>query len=119
PLFDGRTIIPTGNTNYSLLGITQKQCTDLKVVGDCAPFDQKTGVGVPSVDKQLDKCSVLLGSARLACYEQLDKYMTLNVVPWVPWMYSKVTRITSENVTKSVFDQSFTPPAYSSMAVNS
>ena len=64
PLFDGRTIIPTGNTNYSLLGITQTQCTTLKVVGDCDPFNQKTGLGVPSIDKQLDKCSVLIDPAR-------------------------------------------------------
>ena len=35
PLFDGRTIIPTGNTNYSLVGITPAQCKKLKVTGNC------------------------------------------------------------------------------------
>ena len=49
PLFDGRTIIPTGNTNYSLVGITPAQCKTLKVTGNCT--------NVPSVDKQIDKCA--------------------------------------------------------------
>ena len=43
PLFDGRTIIPNGNTNYSLVGITPAQCKTLKVTGNCT--------NVPSVDK--------------------------------------------------------------------
>ncbi len=91
PLFDGRTIIPTGNTNYSLIGITKSQCTTLKVVGDCDPYNAKTGLGVPSIQKQLDKCSALIDPARTSCYEALDKYLMTNVVPWVPWMWSKVT----------------------------
>src|SRR5262249_53387182 len=65
PLFDGRTIIPNGNTNYSLLGITQAQCTTLKIKGNCN--------GVASVNSQLDRCSALIGTPRLSCYENLDK----------------------------------------------
>ena len=110
PLFDGRTIIPTGNTNYSLVGITPSQCKTLKVVGDCTPFNAKTGIGVPSVNTQLDKCSALIDPARTSCYEKLDKYLMTNVVPWVPWMWSKVTRITSNNVTHYQFDQFSTTP---------
>jgi peptide/nickel transport system substrate-binding protein len=117
PLFDGRTIIPTGNTNYSLVGITKSQCTTLKVTGDCNPYDAKTGLGVPNVDSQLDKCSVLIDPARQACYENLDKFLTTNVVPWVPWMWSKVTAITSTNVTHYQFDQFSTTPAYSEMTL--
>jgi ABC-type transport system substrate-binding protein len=117
PLFDGRTIIPTGNTNYSLLGITPSQCKTLKVTGDCTPFNAKTGVGVPSINKQLDKCSALIDPARTSCYEALDKNLTTNVVPWVPWMWSKVTRITSNNVTHYQFDQFSTTPAYSMISV--
>jgi len=117
PLFDGRTIIPTGNTNYSLIGITQSQCTKLKVTGDCAPFNAKTGLGVPNIDSQLDKCSALIDPARTSCYENLDKYLTTQVVPWVPWMWSLVTRITSSNVTHYQFDQFSTTPAYSQISV--
>jgi len=111
PLFDGRTIIPTGNTNYSLVGITPAQCTKLHVTGNCA--------NVPSVNSQLDKCSVLIGNARSVCYQNLDKYLMTQVVPWIPWAYSYVNRITSSNVTHYQFDQSFTTPAYSKIAVKS
>jgi peptide/nickel transport system substrate-binding protein len=109
PLFDGRTIIPNGNTNYSLIGITPAQCTTLKIKGSCS--------GVPSVNAQLDRCSSLIGGPRLSCYENLDKYLMTKVVPWVPYMWSYVTRITSKNVTKYGFDQFATTPAYAHMAV--
>jgi peptide/nickel transport system substrate-binding protein len=117
PLFDGRTIIPTGNTNYSLVGITKSQCTTLKVVGDCEPYNAKTGMGVPSVNSQLDKCAVLIDPARQTCYENLDKTLMTNVVPWVPWMWSKVTKITGNNVTHYQFDQFSTTAAYSQISV--
>jgi hypothetical protein len=39
------------------------------------------------------------------------------IVPWVPWMWSKVTRITSNNVTHYQFDQFGTTPAYSEISV--
>jgi peptide/nickel transport system substrate-binding protein len=110
PLFDGRTIIPTGNTNYSLVGITPKQCTELKVKGNCQ--------NVPSVNADLDRCANLVGSAHVACYAALDRKLMTQVVPWVPYLWSKVTRITSKNVTKYEFDQFSTTPAYSHMAVN-
>jgi peptide/nickel transport system substrate-binding protein len=109
PLFDGRTIIPNGNQNYSLVGITQAQCTKLHVTGDCK--------NVPSVNSQIDKCEPLLGNARVVCYENLDKYLMLKVVPWVPWMWSTVTRITSTNVTHYQFDQFSTTPAYAMISV--
>jgi hypothetical protein len=109
PLFDGRTIIPNGNTNYSLVGITQSQCQTLKVGGNCS--------AVPNVNAQLDTCSKLIAQARLTCYEKLDKYLMTNVVPWVPYMWSYVTRITSTSVTHYQFDQFPTTPAYSQIAV--
>jgi peptide/nickel transport system substrate-binding protein len=119
PLFDGRTIIPNGNTNYSLIGITPAQCTTLKVTGDCNPYNAKTGLGVPSVDSQLDKCSAAIGPARVSCYSGLDRTLMTNVVPWVPYLWSFVTRITSTNVTHYQFDQFPTTPAYENISVTS
>ena len=60
-------------------------------------------------------------SARRAtvCYENLDKTLMTSVVPWVPWLWATVTKITSTNVTQYEFDQSFTTPAYSQIAVKS
>jgi peptide/nickel transport system substrate-binding protein len=109
PLFDGRTIIPNGNTNYSLIGITPAQCKTLKITGDCS--------NMPSVNSQIDKCEPLIGTPRTVCYENLDKYLMLQVVPWVPWMWSLVTRITSTNVTHYQYDQFATTPAYSQISV--
>ncbi len=110
PLFDGRTIIPTGNTNYSLVGITESQCKTLKVKGNCN--------NVPSVSAQLDKCANLVGAAHIACYAALDKTLMTQVVPWVPYLWSTVTRITSKNMTQYQFDQYATTPAYAHFAVN-
>ncbi len=109
PLFDGRTIIPNGNTNYSLIGITPAQCKTLKIKGNCN--------GVPSINAQLDRCNALIGGPRQSCYENLDKYLMTKAVPWVPYMWSYVTRITSKNVTKYGFDQFATTPAYAHIAV--
>jgi hypothetical protein len=81
PLFDGRTIIPAGNTNYSLVGITPAQCTTLRVTDECTPFNANTGVGIPNVTAQLDKCAPLANQSRLSCYENLDKALMTKVVP--------------------------------------
>ncbi|TMK77268.1 MAG: hypothetical protein E6G46_11995, partial [Actinobacteria bacterium] len=113
PLFDGRTIIPNGNTNYSLLGITPAQCKTLKVTGDC----KGDCTNIPSINSQIDKCEPLLGGARTGCYENLDKSLMLKIVPWVTWMWATVTRITSTNVTHYQYDQFSTTPAYSQISV--
>jgi peptide/nickel transport system substrate-binding protein len=97
PLFDGRNIIPNGNTNYSLVGITPAQCKTLKVTGNCQ--------NIPSINSQLDKCSALIGQPRLTCYEKLDRFLMTDVVPWVPYLWSFATHITAPNVTKWAFDQ--------------
>jgi peptide/nickel transport system substrate-binding protein len=109
PLFDGRNLIAQGNTDYSLLGITPSQAKQLHVTGDVSH--------VPSVDAQLDTCSLLSGQPRLTCYENLDRYLMTKVVPWVPYLWSYVTRITSKNVTHYQFDQFATTPAYANIAV--
>jgi peptide/nickel transport system substrate-binding protein len=109
PLFDGRTIIPNGNSNYSLVGLTPAKAKAVRVSGSVED--------VPSVDSLLDRCAVLIGQPRLTCYESLDKHLMTKVVPWVPYMWSYVTRITSKNVTKYAFDQFATTPAYAHIAV--
>jgi len=109
PLFDGRNIIPNGNTNYALVGITPAQCKALKVTGNCT--------NIPSVNSQLDKCSVLIGQPRLTCYENLDKYLMGTVVPWVPYLWTLSTHIISSNVTQWSFDQFSGSTGYAHVAV--
>src|SRR5262249_8032283 len=79
PLFDGRTILPTGNVNYSLVGVKPSQAKALGLTGDAQ--------GVPSVDGQLDRCAAATGQARLTCYENLDRTVMTKVVPWVPYLW--------------------------------
>jgi len=97
PLFDGRTIIPAGNTNYSLVGITAATAKKVGVKGNLK--------NVPSVNEDLDHCSTLLGQPRLTCYENLDKKLTEKVVPWIPYLWSSAIHIVGPKVSKWDFDQ--------------
>jgi peptide/nickel transport system substrate-binding protein len=97
PLFDGRNIIPQGNTNYSLVGITPAIAAKVGASGDVN--------NVPSVDSDLDKCSAALGQARLTCLENLDKKLMEQVVPWIPYFWSFAQHIIGPKVTKWQFDQ--------------
>jgi hypothetical protein len=80
PLFGGRGIIATGNSNYPLVGMTPATAKKVGATGSVA--------GVPSVDALLDRCAPLAGQPRLSCYEPLDRYLTATVVPWVPFCWS-------------------------------
>ena len=82
PLFDGRNIIARSNTNYSLLGITPAIAKKVGVKGNITD--------VPSVNADLDKCAPTLGAARVTCYASLDKKLTTQIVPWVPYLWSYV-----------------------------
>jgi peptide/nickel transport system substrate-binding protein len=109
PLFDGRTIYPEGNSNYSLVGVTPQTA---KAVGA-----KGTVTGVPSVDADLDRCGALLGTPRLACYAALDKKLTTKIVPWVPYLWASTHNVVSKNVTKWAFDQFGGTTAYAHVAV--
>jgi peptide/nickel transport system substrate-binding protein len=109
PLFDGRTIIPAGNTNYSLVGITPATAKKVGAKGNLK--------NVPNVNEDLDHCSTLIGQPRLTCYENLDKKLTWNVVPWIPYLWSYGIHIISSNVTKWDFDQFGGSTGYGHVAV--
>jgi peptide/nickel transport system substrate-binding protein len=109
PLFDGRNIIPQGNTNYSLLGITPAIAKKDGVKGSVTD--------VPSINADLDKCGVLVGGPRVNCYAALDKKLTTQIVPWVPYLWSYAQSISSTNVTKFEFDQFGGTIAYAHVAV--
>lgn len=109
PLFDGRTIIPKGNTNYSLLGITPAIAKKVRAKGNIA--------AAPSVNADLDKCAPLVGGPRVSCYATLDKKLTTQIVPWVPYLWSYSQTVVSKNVTKWEFDQFGGTIAYAHVAV--
>jgi peptide/nickel transport system substrate-binding protein len=108
-LFDGRSIIKEGNTNYSLVGITPAQATEFGVKGNVN--------GVPSVDKDIDNCNAALGQDRTTCWENLDKKLMTQVVPWVPYLWPNNVFIVAPNVTHWNYDQFTDGPAYSSVSV--
>ncbi len=111
PLFKGTSIIASGNTNYSLVGLTPSQAAALKVKGDVT--------GVPSIDKLADRCQRLIGNARITCYAGIDRVLTRDIVPWVPYMWANTVNILGPNVTKWMFDQSAGLTALAHVAVKS
>jgi peptide/nickel transport system substrate-binding protein len=80
PLFDGRRIRAEGNTDVSL-------------------------VDDPTVNADIDACTSLTGSARQSCWAALDRYLMENVVPWVPYQWSKVRYLYSNRVAAFAWDQ--------------
>jgi peptide/nickel transport system substrate-binding protein len=109
PKFDGRTITASGNNNFSLVGLKPSQAPALGVKG--------TITGIPSVDKQLDRCAALIAQARLSCYEALDRELMTKVVPWIPYLWQSKAHIVGKQVTKWEYDQFSASTAYAHVAV--
>jgi len=112
-LFDSGALIPSGNTNYSLVGITPQINTSQKlgVKGNLA--------GVPSIDSDVANCQTQTGGGRLTCWENVDKKLMTDVVPWVPFLWSNVVKVLGPNVTRWKYDQFTDTTAYSQVAVKS
>ena len=108
-LFDSGAIIKSGNTNYSLVGVTPAIAKKVGATGDLK--------NVPSVDPDIAACSAKLGQARITCWENLDKKLMTTVVPWVPYLWPNNVFIIGPNVTHWNYDQFTDGPAYSSVSV--
>jgi peptide/nickel transport system substrate-binding protein len=110
-LFDSRALIPTGNTNYSLVGITPQINTQKKlgVKGNLK--------GVPNVNSDIDACQAKLGQPRTTCWQNLDKKLMETVVPWVPYLFANDIAILGPKVTHWQYDQYSDTSAYSQVAV--
>ncbi len=122
-LFDSRNIIPTGNTNYSLIGIDRGVLARLRRDARQArpPVDFKfTGTikGVPHVDARIDRCVKTPAQKRLDCWAALDRHLMEEVVPWVPYLDAKNVDITGPAVTKYEFDQFSTEAGWAHVAVD-
>ena len=73
--------------------------------------------GIPSVDSDLTRCEALAGQQRRTCYEQLDRKLMTEIVPWVPYLQANVAHITGPRVTHWEFDQFTASTAYAHVAV--
>jgi peptide/nickel transport system substrate-binding protein len=108
-LFPSTAIISTGNTNYSLVGITPAIAAKVGATGNV--------VGVPSVDAQISRCDKVTGSPRVSCWAALDRTLMTKVVPWVPYLSAQNLNVISTNVTKWNYDQFSDQTAYGHVAV--
>jgi peptide/nickel transport system substrate-binding protein len=116
PTFDGRAIIPVGNVDMSLVGVTSAQCQAMHVTGNCAPFDPKTGLGVPSINGTFDRCGVLSGNARRACWIRAEKFLMAQA-PVIPYLWPNATHIIGPHVTRWLFDVSAATTSFAHVAV--
>jgi peptide/nickel transport system substrate-binding protein len=111
-LFDGRALIPQGNTNYSLVGITPAINT-AKKLGVKGNLNN-----VPNVNSDIDTCQAKpIGQARITCWENLDKKLMTQVVPWVPYLWANNVVIVGPKVTHWTYDQYGDGTAYSQVSV--
>jgi peptide/nickel transport system substrate-binding protein len=112
-LFDSRSILPEGNVNYSLVGLTAQQNTEQKL-GITGTLE-----GIPNVDADIDACvAVEDDEERLQCWADLDKKLMEEVVPWVPYLDATNVDITGPAVTKYDYDQFSGEAAWSKVAVD-
>jgi peptide/nickel transport system substrate-binding protein len=109
-LFDSRSILPEGNVNYSLVGLTPQQA---KKIGAKGTLD-----GIPSVDADIDKCNKLADDDRINCWEDLDKKLMEEVVPWVPYLDATNEDVIGPAVSKYVYDQYSGEVAWSKVAID-
>jgi peptide/nickel transport system substrate-binding protein len=112
PLFTKDGIIPTGNTNYPLVGLDQAKAGELGI-------KMPAGVQIPSVDADATSCEATTDlNQRTTCFVNLDKKLMETAVPWVPYLWNKVVVVTNPSVTKYEFDQFSTEMSITEMAVN-
>lgn len=111
-LFTSQVIIPEGNPNYALVGVTQEQVEDLGIELD--------GPLPPSIDTDVANCQKLKADdpARITCFNDLDKKLMEEVVPWAPYLWANEVTITAPSVTQWEFNQFAGVPSITQIAVN-
>src|SRR6266700_2305144 len=113
PLFGSGSIIPEGNVNYSLVGLTPSMASKLGI-------DFPSVAAIPSVDSDINGCEQIPAGdpSRISCWSSFDKKLMEQVVPWVPYLWGDNITITAPSVTQYVFDQSSSYISLTQLAVN-
>jgi hypothetical protein len=109
PLLAGWSINPTMNINHSLVGITPRQARRLGVKGRIR--------GVPSVDGDIAACNALSGAARLPCYAALDRELTTEIVPWIPFLWRNAVTILGPQTARWTWDQAHGTTGFAHVAL--
>jgi peptide/nickel transport system substrate-binding protein len=111
-LFTTDAIIPTGNTNYPLTGLTPAKAAELGI-------KYPAGVQIPNPSAEIDKCQTISDpSQRIDCFANIDKMLMETAVPWIPYLWNKVVYITAPSMTKYEFDQFSTEISVTHVAVS-
>jgi peptide/nickel transport system substrate-binding protein len=100
-LFDSKSILPTGNTNVPLVGLTP----EIAQKSGIADLPDRVLTGIPSVDADIAECGKLTDDERTQCWIDLDKKLMEDVVPWVPYLWANNNTIVASDVTQWDFDQ--------------
>jgi peptide/nickel transport system substrate-binding protein len=108
-LFAGSSILPTGNTNYSLVGLTPAIAKKINSKG--------TTNKTVSVDPDIARCNKVSGDIRIGCWAALDKKLMRQVVPWVPYLSAYNINVIGPKVSKWNYDQFSDQTAYAHVAV--
>ena len=98
PLFDGANIIPTGNTNYSLVGITP-------ATGEAARRQGNRQQRAEHRQGRSTACAAKVGEARITCYAALDREADDADRAVGPVPVGEQVNVIGPNVTKWAFDQ--------------
>ena len=93
---------------------------NLALLGADAEYLEKyeyTTTEVPSVDEKIAECKALVDEARTTCWAELDRELTENIVPWVPYLFDNNIDVLSERINNYSFDQFAGLAAYDQMAI--
>ena len=61
---------------------------------------------MPSIDKGTIACAAKTGNPRIACYAALDRQLTNQIVPWIPYLWRDQLNVLGPDVATWSFDQS-------------
>jgi len=102
------------NNNPSLVGITPEinEERELGIEGNLE--------GISSIDAQFEECVAMeLGQARLDCFNEVDRTLMEEIVPYVPYRWDEESHLISNDITKWEFDQNAGEMSFAHIAVAS
>ena len=69
------------------------------------------------MDADLARCGRVAGPGRVDCYARLDRKLSTELVPWIPFLWRNRITILGPQVARWAFDQSTGTTAYAHVAV--
>jgi peptide/nickel transport system substrate-binding protein len=100
PLMASTSIIPTGNTNYALVGLDASLAAKLGI-------KMPAGATIPNVDADVNNCEKIpaVDPNRTTCWSNLDRKLMEQAVPWVPYLWANNPTVNNASLTHYEFDQ--------------